>query len=407
MAAPTGSGLPVAVPPGSAGSHRRADAPLDRAWSDWNPGVGVRYTLGIEEEEMLLDPVELSLSYRSDSVLEQLPATLARHMSLETHAAVVELATGIHGGVRGAADELTALRRRLREELWALTLVPACAGMHPLAGGEESNVSRSARYQLLESSLRLLAHREPTMALHVHVGVPDPEDAVRVMNRLRESVPVLLGLAANSPFLHGRDGGFASTRTLIFGGFPRTGTPRRFGSYSEYVEAIDGLISAGAVPDPTFFWWDVRLQPRLGTVEVRVMDAQSRVADTAALVALVQSLARLELEGGSPASRATPEMLAENCFLAARDGVDARVVDPGQGTLVPLRAMVAALVAECRPHAAALSCGDHLDEVRRLATANGAVRQRRRAAAPANVSAVVAAMADDFAPAGLTTERST
>jgi glutamate---cysteine ligase / carboxylate-amine ligase len=131
---------------------------------------------------------------------------------------------------------------------------------------------------------------------------------------------------------------------------------------------------------------------------VRVMDAQSQVADTAALVALVQSLARLELEGGPGGSHATPEVLAENSFLAARDGVDAGVVDPMRGTLVPLRAMVAALVAECRSHAEALGCADLLDDVRRLARVNGAVRQRRRAEALANLSSVVATLADDFAP---------
>ncbi len=345
---------------------------------------------------MLLDPVNLALSYQSDAVLARMPTELARHMSLETHAAVVELATGIHSGVRAAAAELAALRARLAAELRALALVPACAGMHPLASSEPSDVSTAARYRLLESSLRLLAHREPTMALHVHVGVPDPEDAIRVMNRLRESVPVLLALSANSPFLHGRDGGFASTRTLIFGGFPRTGAPRRFGSYSEYVASIDALIASGAVPDPTFFWWDVRLQPRLGTVEVRVMDAQSRVADTAALAALVQSLARLELDGEPMRCRVTPEVLGENCFLAARDGVDARLVDPVEETLVPVRTIVDSLLPECRSHAVWLGCADELAAVQQLAAVNGATRQRRQARAHGQTSLVIADLVDEF-----------
>ena len=242
----------------------------------------------------------------------------------------------------------------------------------------------------------LMIQEQPDYGIGLSPNESNPEDAVRVMNRLRETVPVLLALSANSPFLHGRDGGFASTRTLIFGGFPRTGTPRRFGSYSEYVASIDALITSGAVPDPTFFWWDVRLQPRLGTVEVRVMDAQSRVADTAGLAALVQSLARLELEGEPPRCRATPEILSENCFLAARDGVDARLVDPVAETLVPLRTTLRSLIAECRPHAGALGCADQLDEVRRLGADNGAVRQRRRARAHRQVAPVVADLVGDF-----------
>lgn len=393
----------VVTPAGA--PRRRPDvgqglSPDPGSWARWNPVPGAgdegRYTLGIEEEVMLLDPVSHALSYQSDTVLARLPASLTRHMSLETHAAVVELATGVNLGVEGAAVELAALRGRLAEQLRGMSLVPACAGMHPLEGREPSGVSTAARYQLLESSLRLLAHREPTMAVHVHVGVPDPEDAVQVMNRLRESIPVLLALSANSPFLHGRDGGFASTRTLIFGGFPRTGSPRRFGSYSEYVAAIDALIASGAVPDPTFFWWDVRLQPRLGTVEVRVMDAQSGVADAVALAALVQSLARLELEGEPLRARVTPEILSENCFLAARDGVEARLVDPVAERLVPVRAMVASLLSECRPHADALGCAGRLEDVGRLASVNGAVRQRRLARAHGHLEPVIADLVDDF-----------
>lgn len=396
MSASTGPSPPGATVDGLMHRARAGGTPDSSSWARWSPARRAPYTLGIEEEVMLLDPVDHCLAYRSDDVLAELPRSLTRHMSLETHAAVVEVATGINSGVAAAAAELAALRARLAAELRGMALVPAVAGMHPLERGEPSDVSQSARYRLLESSLRLLAHREPTMALHVHVGVPDPEDAVRVMNRLRESGPVLLALSANSPFIHGRDGGFASTRTLIFGGFPRTGAPRRFGSYSEYVESIDALITSGAVPDPTFFWWDVRLQPRLGTVEVRVMDAQSRVADTAALVAVVQSLASLELDGDPLHGRVTPEILSENCFLAARDGVAARLVDPDSQTLMPLRLIVLALIAECRPHAEALGCADRLEDVRRLAAINGAVRQRRRAHTHGDVAPVLDDLVDDF-----------
>jgi len=398
MSASTGSSPPAAQRD-AVRRERRSGAlggPGTGSWAHWEPGRGRRFTLGLEEEVMLLDPLDLGLSYRGDAVLERLPPSLRQHMSPETHAAVVEVATGVHRSAVGAGAELTALRAQLAEELLALGLVAACAGMHPLEGEGPSGVSTSARYRLLESSLRLLAHREPTMALHVHVGVTDPEDAVRVMNRLRENVPILLALSANSPFIHGRDGGFASTRTVIFGGFPRTGAPRRFDSYAEYVASIDALIASGAVPEPTFFWWDVRLQPRLGTVEVRVMDAQSRVVDAVALAALVQSLAALELDGDPPRCRATPELLDENCFLAARDGVDARLVDPVAETLVPVRTLVRSLVAQCGPHAVAVGCADELDDVLALATVNGAVVQRRRAIAHRHLSPLVAELVDDF-----------
>jgi gamma-glutamyl:cysteine ligase YbdK (ATP-grasp superfamily) len=125
--------------------------------------------------------------------------------------------------------------------------------------------------------------------------------------------------------------------TLIFQASPRAGPPRSFRGYAAYVEAVDALIASGAVPDPSFLWWDVRLQPVLGTVEVRVMDAQSTVRQVGPLVALVQSLARLELEGGAPPLTPAPEVLAENRFLAARDGMNAQLIDPIARRLVPVR----------------------------------------------------------------------
>ena len=136
------------------------------------------------------------------------------------------------------------------------------------------------------------------------------------------------------------------------------------------------MIASGGLPDPSFLWWDVRLQPALGTVEVRVMDAQSTLTDTVGLIALVQSLARLVVEGEAIGEDVGPEVLAENRFLAARDGLQARLIDPQKRALTPVRALIEELVTRCRPHAAALGCSSELDCVQQLADANGAVRQR-------------------------------
>ncbi len=350
---------------------------------------------------MLLRPPDHSLAESSEWVLARLSAELAKHTCAETHAAVIELATGIHLDVAGAVAELAGLRSRLARELGAIDLRAACAGAYPLAGASETRVSGGARYQAVADSMRALARREPTMALHVHVGVPDPEDAIRLLNGIREVVPVLLALSANSPFCQGRDSGFASARTVIFQGFPRTGTARRFTGYADYVGAVDPLIASGALPDPSFLWWDVRLQPALGTVEVRVMDAQSTVADSAPLIALVQSLARLVLEGEPQRSSVAPEVLAENCFLAARDGLGARLIDPVKRRLVPVRALVGALAERCGPHATALGCSAELEQVRRLAAVNGADRQRSWAGATSGLPGLVSTLSERFArPSG-------
>jgi len=222
-----------------------------------------------------------------------------------------------------------------------------------------------------------LARREPTFALHVHVGVPDAERAIQLLNQLRAHLPMLLALSANSPFWQGRATGLASTRTSVFGAFPRTGVPRRFTSYEDWVQTVDTLLRSGAFPEPTFLWWDVRPQPALGTIEVRVMDAQTDVDATAALVALVQSLARLEIEEGyAPEALVdAEEVLEENRFLAARDGIEADLLDPEAELRRPARAQLRRLLDALRPHADALGCRAELERVLGLALAPAFLHQ--------------------------------
>ena len=197
-----------------------------------------------------------------------------------------------------------------------LGLEVASAGTHPFTVWHETVVSGGSRYQAVYGSMRELARREPTFGLHVHVGVRDPEDAIALANSLRGHLPMLLALSANSPFWQGRDTGLASARTPLFQAFPRVGIPRAFADYEDYVAAVDLLIRCDAFPEPTFLWWDVRPQPRFGTVEVRIMDAQTTVSETAALAALVQSIARLEIEQGylSPRSCSAPRCSTRTAF---------------------------------------------------------------------------------------------
>jgi carboxylate-amine ligase len=317
---------------------------------------------------MLLNPGDWSLAHRIDEVMEVLPAHVAARVSTETHSSTLELATGVHETVSGATAELTSLRESMADHLRTIGLRAAVAGTHPFAVWQETVVTAGTRSQDVYGSMRELARREPTFALHVHVGVPDPEHAVHVSNRLRAQLPLLLALSANSPFWQGRDTGLASTRTPLFQAFPRVGIPRAFDSYDEYVDAIDLLVRTGAVPDPTYLWWDVRLQPRFGTVEVRIMDAQTTMSSTAALVALVQSIARLEHEEGYAADEllCAPEVLDENRFIAARDGADAQLIDPVRETRLPVKQLLDELMEAVHPHAEELGCAADLAHLLRL-----------------------------------------
>jgi len=350
-------------------------------WADWSPAAReAPWTVGVEEEVMLLDPRTWALESRSDEVLAALPRDMQGRTAAETHGSALELATQPHTDVAGAATELCGLRNALAGVLTPLGMAAAVAGTHPFTLWEDIEVSPGARYQFLYSSMRELARREPTFGLHVHVAVPHPEQAVRAYNRVRAHLPVLLALSGNSPYWQGRDTGLASMRTPLFQAFPRVGIPRMFRSYAEYVESIDVLLRCDAFPEPTFLWWDVRLQPRFGTIEIRVMDAQTRVADTAALTALVQVLVHLEALDGyaSHSLVARPEVLEENRFIAARDGMEARFIDPSTGSRRPARDWVEELLDVGADHAVDLGCVSELESVRALAAAPGAARQRAR-----------------------------
>ncbi len=346
---------------------------------------------------MLLDATSWALAHRIDSVLPRLPRAGSESFTAETHGSALEIQTGVHGRIGDAVEELATLRGELDAVLRPLSMRAASAGTHPFAVWQEIVVSAGERYQFVYGSMRELARREPTFGLHVHVGVPGPEAAIHAANRLRTHIPLLLALSVNSPFWQGRDTGLASARTPLFQAFPRVGIPRAFADYAEYVEAIDVLIRCDAVPEPTFLWWDVRPQPRFGTVEVRIMDAQTTLADTAAIAALVQCIVRAEVEGEGHLERSMPqEVLEENRFLAARDGMDTELIEPELGRRVPARELLADLVAVCRPHAEALGCAAELDQVIRLGERTGAQRQLEQAAALGSLPRLVGLLAADF-----------
>lgn len=369
-------------------------------WAHWRPNPDLDpWTVGLEEEVMLLER-DGSPAWRSEDVLSALPNGLAEHTRGETHGLALELATDPHATVGEAAAQLRRLRAGLAATVRALGLRAAVAGTHPMVRAEDVQVSPGARYQYLHSSLRELARREPTFALHVHVAVPDPELAVRAYNGIRAHIPVLLALAANSPFTRGRDSGLASARTPVFQAFPRTGIPREFAAYADYAEAVDVLIRCGAIPEPTFIWWDVRLQPRFGTLEVRVMDAQTRIRDTAALAALVQCLVRIEALNGMAEAELVhaDEVLDENRFLAARDGINAQLLDPQRDRCVPASGRLATLVDACWPHARALGCERELGLLAHLAGDPGAVRQRAIASERSGLGGLLHCLQAEFSP---------
>jgi carboxylate-amine ligase len=370
------------------------------AWSTWRSGSPPdQLTIGIEEEFMLLDPCDWSLAFRSDEVIAALAPDLRERVTPETHAAVMEVSTGVHRRVADAVAELAQLRRDMADALAGHGLRAGVAGMHPSTVWSETVLSSHPRYRAVGASMRVLARREPTLATHVHVGVATPRAAVGLLNRLRVHLPLLLALSANSPFWQGRATGFASTRTTVFDAFPRSGVPRAFDDYGDWVASVDALLRSGAIAGPSLLWWDARLQPRHGTVEVRIMDGQTTLGDVAALVALVQSLARLELARPDDPEAEPPavELIEENRFLAARDGMQAHLIDRASGARIPAIAQLERTLAACHGHAERLGCAAELAAARALATQPGASRQLARAR-DGDLRRVTAGLARAYAP---------
>ena len=356
------------------------------------------FTVGVEEEVMLLDRDGWGLdqgfpSSASGSARSWPPGSAPRPTRRRSSSRRPRRATAA-----AAAAELESIRSRLVAELAPLDRAVAGAGTHPFVTWDETRVSPERRYRYLHDSMRELARREPTFAMHVHVAIGDPEVATATLARMRVHLPLLLALSANSPFWQGRDSGMASTRTPIFQAFPRSGIPRVFGDYRDYVAALETLIACGAFPEPGFIWWDLRLQPRFGTIEVRVMDTQAEAWRAGALTALTQSLVRLEaLEAHAPAALVgAPELLEENRFRAARDGVRASCWIRSAAGASGRRDRELAVEA-CRPHARELGCEHELDQVEHLVAEPADQLQRSLAGEECNLERVVSGLSGRFA----------
>jgi carboxylate-amine ligase len=336
-------------------------------------GGSAPLTIGVEEELLLVDETHRLVPV-AERVIEQLDASAREAVSTEIFAAQIELKTGICADAGEAAAELGGLRAAVRDTGTGLL----GAGVHPDDGGEAHLVEKP-RYDVVKEDLASLLSTPPS-GLHVHVGMPDPETAVRVANAMRLRLPMLAALAANSPYRDGADSSMASARAAEVSAYPRFEIPRAFGDYAEFLAVADQLIAAAGVDDYTYIWWDVRPHPKLGTVEVRGMDVQPSAAANAAFAALIQALAAREIELPS-LSDLQREALEESYYQAGRYGMEARLmVDRGEAEPAP--EVAARALEEARPYAADLGGAEALVEIERiLAEGNGAERQRRTFAA--------------------------
>jgi len=342
--------------------------------------TGPSYTLGIEEELMIVDEETLDLSNSIERLLADLNGVPTDgEVKPELMEGVCEIATTPVKNTVEAGAQLRALRRTVNQVAQQHELAIGSAGTHPFALWEDSRVVARPRYRDLISGLQFVARQELIFGIHVHVGVDDPDKAIHVTNGMRVHVPILLALSVNSPFWRGQQTGLQSTRTPIFRAFPRVGIPPRYEDFEDWSRRIDFMKTSKVVPDYTYLWYDVRPHPNFGTVEIRVMDSQTRVEHTLAIAALIQAMVKELAEhydSGKSLSRYPYEMLDENKWLAARHGLEGELVDLPATDRVAAVELARRLMDRLRPHAEELGSADDFDGLQDiLDNGTGAARQ--------------------------------
>ena len=337
---------------------------------------GPAYTLGIEEELMIVDGETLDLVNAIESLLDDAPQGAIKPELMES---VLEIATEPAPHTAAAGAELRGLRAEVTRRATGRGLRIGSAGTHPFALWEDQRIVARPRYRDLISALRWVARQELIFGMHVHVGIDDPDKAIHVANGMRIHLAVLLALSANSPFWRADATGLQSARTPVFRAFPRVGVPPAYRGWEDYQRQVEFMVSSGVMEDYTYLWYDVRPHPKLGTVETRVCDSQTRVEHTLALAALIQAMVR-ELgehhDAGRRLSDYPWQMLDENKWLAARHGLDGELVDLPKAQRVPARTLARRLLDRLREHAQDLGSAAELEGIEDiLSRGNGASRQ--------------------------------
>jgi carboxylate-amine ligase len=337
--------------------------------------TGPSYTLGIEEELMIVDGETYALANAIEALLEDGDLDIKP----ELMESVLEIATKPCRDTKEAGEQLRRLRRECSDRASAHGLCIGSAGTHPFAMWEDQRISARPRYRDLISALRFVARQEIIFGLHVHVGMDDADKAIHVANGMRVHVPLLLALSANSPFWRADSTGLASTRMPIFRAFPRVGIPPFYKDWADFDRRISFMVDSGVIEDYTYLWYDVRPHPRLGTVEIRAMDAQTRVEHTLALAALIQAMVKElaeHFEAGTELAMYPHEMLDENKWLAARHGLESELVDLPGLDRVPVKTLAKRVYDRLLPHAQELGSESEYEGILDiLEKGNGASRQ--------------------------------
>ncbi len=301
------------------------------------------FTLGIEQEFQIIDPDTRELRCVISELMESNTAIGEVQLQRELHQSMVEVATDVCADIKEARAGIISNRRDAARIADRVGMQIGAASTHPFARWEEQATNITERYLQLVGELQDIARASLIFGMHVHVGIPDREEAINVFNSFRYFLPHLLALSTSSPFFNGRRTGLQSTRSLIFQRLPRTGIPERFESYGEFESFVSTLVDTGCIDDGRRIWWDIRPHPTFSTLEVRVCDLPTRVDDMVCIAALVQAVAakltKLHRKNLSFAIHRTA-LMSENKWRAARYGINHPLIDFGRSAEVPFANLV-------------------------------------------------------------------
>jgi carboxylate-amine ligase len=385
-----------------------------------------RPTIGVEMELHLVDAETGDLVSIANEVLEELgeghPGGEHPKAKHELFQSTIEVITGVCDGPEAIRADLEATIAEVRERLDRRHAVVMSSATHPFARAVEQRVSPDPRYHRLIETMQWPARRLLICGMHIHVGVPDGQQAIMVINELTRHLPIFLALSSSSPFFEGDDSGMASARSLVFESLPTAGLPPQISEWADFEEFMETLIDTGCIDTVREVWWDVRPHPGFGTVELRMCDAMPTLHETVAVAGLAQTLVAWCLDRiatGSLPRPPTQWSVKQNRWLAARHGLDAELIvehektDPALARVhgapvyvvgnrlvekTPLRTLLADLVDELRPTAAALGTSDSLDAVLAMAECgSGAQRQRAVVGAGGTLLDVVNHLVEEFA----------
>ena len=333
---------------------------------------GPQFTIGIEEEYLLVDQETRSLVVDPPaSLMAECEELCGAQVTSELLRSQIEIGTKVCENIQEAEEDLRRLRRIIIDCAANHGLAPIAASTHPFSRWSEQKQTEKERYQALTLEMQAAARRLLICGMHVHVGINDDELRIDLMNQMSYFLPHLLALSCSSPFWDGRDTGLKSYRLTVFDSLPRTGLPERFTSYAEYERHIRILMDAGLIEDATRIWWDLRPSARYPTLETRVMDVCTKMRDTITLAAMLTCIMRMlyRLRTSNQRWRMyTPMLIRENRWRAMRYSFDEGLIDLGKGGVVPFEELLDEILSLISEDAEALGCVEEVGNARRILT---------------------------------------